>query len=549
LFRTTRPCSWRNLSLAGAVASGLVLIAFALTAVESEAKPSCGGRKATIVRGGGDDLIRAPKKGPQVIVAGAGNDRIIAKRNRDIVCAGDGNDYIAGGTGRDRLFGEAGDDLVVEGAGSGIVAAGDGDDTVIGGPGGDQIGGGPGADRLFGELQDDRINGEDGADLVVGGQGVDRLDGGGDVDWIRGDTAEDTYDGGPGTDTLSFATATPPGPEPGLDGVNVNLSSSLSVDDDARVERTTGVENVIGSPFADRLTGTGGSVRGGGGADACAGFAATACGPGAPAGAPVAYLTDLDGPDPGLVVFGRGGDDSFAVTGGGTSVQVTGSTLASGPGCQSSGGRVSCTAPATGLGYVLVWGGSGNDSLSISSAFSTGTFIKLDGGPGNDRLNGGPGSDTLWAGESGADQLFGNGGDDSLNGRTGGGDLLAAGPGSDQLVSDDPCAGHLYDGGPGQSDVAGFAYVVRGGVKARLGGVATIRGDGSCSPTRILRSSEILEGTILADILIGDRRPNLIIGREGDDLLIGSGGRDELRGDAGKDRCRPGRQGALRISC
>src|SRR5215216_5035072 len=130
LFRTTRPYSWRRLSLAVALAGGLVLIAFGLTALESEAKPSCGGRKATIVRGAGDDVIRAPKKGPQVIVAGAGNDTIIAKRNRDIVCAGDGNNYILGGTGRDRLFGEAGDDLIVEGPGSGLVAAGDGDDTV-----------------------------------------------------------------------------------------------------------------------------------------------------------------------------------------------------------------------------------------------------------------------------------------------------------------------------------------------------------------------------------------------------------------------------------
>ena len=526
----------------------MVLIAFALTALESEAKPSCGGRKATIVRGAGDDVIRAPKKGPQVIVAGAGNDAIIAKRNRDIVCAGDGNDYIAGGTGRDRIFGEAGSDFVIEGPGSGTVAAGDGDDTVIGGPGGDQIGGGPGADRLFGELQDDRIDGEGGPDLVVGGQGKDRLDGGDDSDWIRGDTAEDTYNGGAGIDTLSFATATPPGPEPDLDGISVSLSSNLSIDEDGR-ERTSGVENVVGSPFADRLAGSGGSVRGGGGPDGCAGFAATACGPGTQAGGRVAYLTDLDGPDPGLVVFGSGRDDSFAVTGGGTSVQVTGSALTAGTGCRSSGDAVSCTAPAGGLGYVLVWGGSGNDSLSVSSAFSVGTFIKLDGGPGNDRLDGGPGSDDLWAGESGADQLFGDAGDDSLNGRTGGGDLLAAGPGSDQLVSDDPCAGHRYDGGPGQSDVAGFAYVVRGGVKARLGGAATIRGDGRCSPTRILRSSEILEGTIRADILIGDHRPNLIIGREGADLLIGRGGRDELRGDAGNDRCRPGPQGALRLSC
>jgi Ca2+-binding RTX toxin-like protein len=549
---TTLPGFRRNLKTATAgvvLATGLAVSVLAVTAVEAAAKPTCGGRKATIVRGAGDDVISVPKKGVQVIVAGAGNDTIIAKRNRDIVCGGDGNDHIAGGTGRDRLFGGTGNDSIDEGPGSGTVASGDGDDTVIGGPGGDAIAGGAGTDRLFGEIQDDRISGEGGQDLVVGGQGVDQLDGGDEADWIRGDTAEDTYNGGPGTDTLSFATATPPGPETGLDGVSVSLPSSLAADEDGR-ERTSGVENLVGSPFADKLTGTGGVVRGGGGPDACAGFAVTACGPGSQAGGgPVAYLTDLDGPDPGLVLFGGAGDDSWTVTGGG-SLRVTGSALAAGPGCQpTSGGGVSCTAPAAGLGYVLLWGGSGNDSLSVGSAFSPGTLIKIDGGPGNDRLDGGPGADTLWAGESGSDQLFGNGGDDSLMGRPGGGDLLAAGPGSDQLVSDDPCAGHHYDGGPGLADVAGFAYVIRGGVIARLGGRATIRGDRGCNPTRVLRSNEILEGTIRSDVLIGDNRPNLIIGREGDDLLIGKGGHDELRGDAGNDRCRPGARGALKLSC
>jgi Ca2+-binding RTX toxin-like protein len=185
----------------------------------------------------------------------------------------------------------------------------------------------------------------------------------------------------------------------------------------------------------------------------------------------------------------------------------------------------------------VLWGDSGNDTLSIGGGLSVTTEVMADGGPGNDNLTGGPGSDILSAGESGTDQLSGGVGDDALFGFGGGPDTMDGGPGNDNIVSDNPCDGHHYIGGPGGADTAGFARVFIGGVKARLNGAATLRRRGrGCNPTHI-QGSEVLEGSIGPDFLVGTRHDNLLIGREGNDVLIGRGGHDDFRGDAGSDRC------------
>jgi Ca2+-binding RTX toxin-like protein len=520
----------------------------------AQAKPKCHGHKATVVGGNGDNVLKADKHGVQVIVAGGGNDVIIAKRNKDIVCGGPGDDRISGGTGKDELHGGAGNDFLDGGPGSDKIFGDDGTDTVVGGPGGETAHGGPGDDRMFGELQDDHLFGEGGNDLLIGGHGIDTLDGGTNDDWLRGDVNRDRYNGGSGNDTLSFATATPPGPHPTRDGVDVDLGGGYAAGDDSQ-EQVAGIENVVGSPFIDRITGPGNSVKGGGGADQCTGFAVTDCSRGPQVtGGPVAYIADAGSPDPGLVIYGGAIDDNFTINQGPTSLSITGSPLIAGPGC--TGGSVgvtltavSCTLPPVELGYVVIWGGTGNDTISVGSGFSVTTLTKGDGGPGDDVLNGGPGSDILFPGETGSDKMYGGGGDDEVVGRPGGGDLLSGGPGSDQLVSDSPCEGHIYDGGPGQSDVAGFGHVDGGSVAATLGGTAVLRGAGSCTPTRVLHSNEILEGSRGNDILVGDNRGNLIIAREGNDVLMGKGGHDELRGDTGNDRCVSGGGGAVKISC
>jgi Ca2+-binding RTX toxin-like protein len=520
---------------ASCVVSALLLIFLWTWAMDAGARPTCGGRKASVVRGPGNDLIKASKHGPQVIVAGGGNDTIIAKRNKDFVCAGDGDDLISGGTGRDKLFGEAGNDVIDEGPGSGKAFGGLGDDTLLGGGGGDTLHGDDGNDRVLGQIQDDHLWGDSGNDVIVGGHGIDEMQGGSGDDWLRGGITQDTYSGNDGSDTLSFGSATPPGPSNDLSGVSANLGSGGANGDDSP-EAVSGIENLVGSPFNDQLVGAGsGSVSGNGGNDSCSGFVTISCSPVQPA-ASIAYIANPNSPDPGLIVLGGPGNDSLTVNAIGSGFSITGQ-LSAGAGCATAGSSVSCSAPTAPLGYIVLWGDNGNDALSVGGGLPATTELMADGGPGNDNLTGGPGSDILFAGESGSDHLSGGAGDDALVGFGGGPDTMEGGPGNDDLGSTDACDGHRYVGGPGRADAASFAPGSIGGVKARLNGAATLRrSGGGCNATQI-RGSEVLEGTIGPDFLVGTRHDDLLIGREGSDVLIGRGGHDDFRGDAGRDRC------------
>ena len=534
----------RLIRASGLAALGLFLL-WSIGPAQADAA-RCGGRKADVVGGGGDNVLKSDKHGVQVIVGGAGDDLIISKRNKDIICGGPGNDRIFSGTGRDKVYGGAGDDYLDEGPGSGKVWAAGGNDIVVGGGGGERIRGGSGNDRIFGEIQDDKIFGDSGDDLLVGGQGTDKLSAGAGNDWLRGDTNQDKYFGEAGDDTASFATATPPGPHPTRDGVDVSIPAGSSRGDDSQ-ERLSGIENLIGSIFEDELTGAGGGyVRGLGGGDDCIGFSSETC-PGNVGAPPTAYVANPDSPDPGVVVFGGGSSDNVTVSQSGGALQISGS-VTPGPGCSPSGSGVVCPRPSYEFGYVLLWGGDGNDTLSVGGGLSSTTGVKGDGGPGNDVLTGGPAADVLFPGLTGSDKLIGGKGDDALAGRPGGGDLLVGGGGNDNLATDDACAGHVYDGGGGGADVAGFAQASEGaGVRARLGGTAVRRGAGGCTPTRIQNDLEVLEGTRNNDILNGNGGVDLVVGREGNDWIHGRAGRDELRGDGGNDSC-PDRT-ATKSSC
>lgn len=314
----------------------------------------CGGRKATIVGSKKRDVIRTGKGGVQVIHGMGGNDLIISKRNKDIVCGGPGDDRLYTGTGRDNVYGGGGNDYIDEGPGSGKARGGSGDDVMVGGGGGDRLRGGGGADRLFGEIQDDKLYGDAGDDLLVGGQGSDRLTGGGGDDWVRGDTNQDKYNGGGGTDTISYATATPPGPHPTRDGVTVDLAAGFAVGDDSFEGKVVGFENLIGSAFEDTLTGGGGEVRGNGGVDECSGFAVSSC---LPVGlSPIARVADGEGPDPGVVLVGSPQPESVTISETGNTIRIEGSTVVPGQGCVPSAGVVLCSSGGAEFGYILLWG-------------------------------------------------------------------------------------------------------------------------------------------------------------------------------------------------
>jgi hypothetical protein len=484
-------------------------------------------RTARVVRGtSGDDVLLGSTRS-QTILGRAGNDR---------VCAGDGNDTV---------FGQAGDD------------------TIHGEGRGDTVFGGPGADHLYGDILDDELHGGPAPDLVIGGHGVDAMYGGSGNDLLRGGTNRDCIYGQGGSNAASFATATPPGPSgSGIAGVHVDLNDptkgrcprggSGRADGDGDGEALKGIQFVVGSAFGDSIRGRpGAGVDAGLGDDSCPDFGPgqAGCGGGdeAPAGT-FAYVFESNAgtpPDSGLIVRAPQGvsheNINLSGSGGAVTVAVTGGALAAGPHCISAGSSAASCVPAAGpLDYVMVYGEDGADTINIGAGLPPDATVDADGGPGDDTLSGSGAGEVLFGGDSaGSDRLIGEGGYDALISEGGdpasGPDLLSGGPDGDQLVTDYPCAGHTFSGGAG-SDVAGFARSAVG-VRARLGGRATLAGGGcgAGSPTRILLDSEILEGTNLADRLIGSPGGETIWGRGGGDLLVGKAGADRLEGFAGSD--------------
>ncbi|MDP9188447.1 MAG: hypothetical protein M3O25_04280 [Actinomycetota bacterium] len=504
-----------------------------------------GGRGSDRLSGAGGQDILIGQIGDDRLLGGEGVDQLYGDTGSDRVRGGSGNDSIIAGPGPDAIAAGAGSDGVLAGPGGDGVKAGPGEDVVLGGGGGDRIDGDQGDDRLFGELVDDEIYGGGGDDRLSGGHGVDDVHGGAGADVLRGDFNRDFHWGDAGSDTVSYATSTPPGPTPEVNGVVVDLRSDRALEDaqastvgeDDPRELVEGIENVIGSNFDDELTGAGGgTARGLGGSETCSGFAGSDC-DAAPLGAAVSL--DAGGSDPGLLVRAGPGSESETFTLAATASAYTvtaASPISPGAGCSSAGAaRVSCPRPKAALGYATVWGGGGADQLAIGGGFPETTTVLMDGGEGSDLLTGSSGAEILLAGPGGADRIAAGAGDDALISGPGS-DVLQGGDGVDQLVTTHPCDGHDYSGGPGAGDIAGFGLTISAGIVAQIGGVAFQPGALGCRPTLIRDDLEILEGTQFGDTLYGSHRDDpLILGNEGNDVLYGLGGADVLRGERGHD--------------
>lgn len=320
---------FRTRGISGIV-GGAALIAILLVPGLAQAKPSCHGKKATVVLGGGNNKFVAKHNGhgTQVVIAGAGIDTIVTGKGPDVICGGDGNDRLQGGKGKDRVYGGTGDDVITNIKGKDSSYGEDGNDQLLGGPskesmdggigndlvngssdrdslhgglgddlmvgddgsddiwgddgtdeihggsGGEDMFGGSGDDRMYGDLLDDRMDGGSGADLLVGGHGTDAMRAGDGDDWMRGGPNGDSYNGEGGTDTISYADETPAN----INGVLANLPIGTAVTPDGN-ETIGGIENVLGSAFEDTITGTGAAndldggpgdddIIGGGGSDA-----------------------------------------------------------------------------------------------------------------------------------------------------------------------------------------------------------------------------------------------------------------------------------------
>ena len=505
------------------------------------------GRKYNVIQGTGDADELTGTPAADLIFGGAGADKIHGRGGTDIICAGAGNDFVDGGLGQDRIYGE------------------DGDDILHGGNAGDWIHGGADDDHVYGDLLDDKLYGDDGSDVLIGSHGVDHMEGGAGNDWLRGDTNGDELLGGPGEDVASFMTARPTG-KAGKNAktvMDINMKNGVANGDGAN-EPLKSIEKVIGSPFADSFVGDPDKFVSGNGADSCNG---SPCGAAVPA-LPFVFV-DARPRDTGVVVLGSTQNDHMLFSHEGGSVVVTetsGGTLHAGAHCTSiSASVVKCT-PSAPLRYLMAFGDDGNDELTIEPGFPRDFNAHLDGGDGDDDLVGADGEDVLFSGRSGVDRLDGGGGDDALISESyaddrkmsgkdypGGADTLIGRGGNDQLVTDYPCGGHHYSGGPG-IDIAGFARVGDRKIHAQLNGNISVAHKskffgkaflpGVCHVdlhgTHLEDDLEILEGSKGNDMLLGNEEDNIIWGRQGNDTLAGFGGEDVLLGHQGADQVHGG---------
>lgn len=352
--------------------------------------------------GGADNDSLFASSGNDTVYGGAGVDTLDGWDGDDILFGGSdadlllgftGNDTLYGGQGIDTLFGEDGNDLMIAFSGEGYdhFHGGNDIDTVdlqalgqahnidlsagtysVGtnnrnmtgievlymGGGADTIQGSFEAETIFGGGGTDLIRGGGGADVLYGGVGNDTLysgagamhmqgDGGNDVLHIDADfVGSATVWGGNGTDTLNLSAA--------LDGVTVDLAALFANGISFSIS-VAEVENVVGSGFADVITGndSNNQLRGGNGNDS---------------------------------LFGGVGADTL-------SGEAGADRLEGGGGNDVLSGGVGNDTVYGGVGNDVITGDNGNDVL-----YGDGGNDQIDGGGGNDTIYGGPGTDTLTGG-------------------------------------------------------------------------------------------------------------------------------------------------------
>ena len=291
-----------------------------------------------------------------------------------------------------------------------------------------------------------------------------------------------TLDGGAGNDWLDFGSS--------LIGVKIGLTKNTAKSDTKMI--LAAIENVIGSPFADKLTGniatnillggagndklSGGagndsldggagddklnggdgddSLNGGDGADKING------GSGndsllANAGNDLFKAVELGLPPVPPIIFASNGALTVAGDPNAPTNDVISATIVTVP-CQTVGqcptvGSILITingvshssdptyaafdpaltgATKTTVKSILIQGNDGNDSITLGNGFDAANgHITLRGGAGDDSIQGGATNETL-LGNSGDDSLVGNDGNDSLKGG-GGNDTVLGGLGDD----------------------------------------------------------------------------------------------------------------------
>jgi Ca2+-binding RTX toxin-like protein len=229
------------------------------------------------------DVFSGTSNGSSNILYGMGGD--------DLINGGTAADQLFGGNGDDSLVGLEGDDVIYGGAGADRLAGGDGNDQLYGGAGADRFEGDAGfdfaryddeaavtvnlstgatggaalgdvfiaVDGLIGSAFNDSLTANDGVNSLYGLAGADTLRGLGDADSLYGGDGNDSLYGGTGADVIDGGA--------NFDFARYDdLASAVTVDLGTGVtggaaagDILTSIEGLVGSNFADTLTGDAGA--------------------------------------------------------------------------------------------------------------------------------------------------------------------------------------------------------------------------------------------------------------------------------------------------
>ncbi|KAF0189654.1 MAG: hemolysin-type calcium-binding [Desulfobulbaceae bacterium] len=271
--------------------------------------------------GAGSDTL----SGFENLLGSAYNDILTGDGSANIITGGSGDDMLIGGAGADSLNGGLGTDTVSYAtSGAGVTITINGGAGVGGDAAGDLL---TGIENLVGSNFGDTLTGDGGANLFIAGNGNDTLNGLGGMDTV-------SY-----VNATAFITAYLP------DGTVTGGSGSDSV---------SNIENIIGSIFADSLTGNDSDniIEGGAGAD---------------------------------TLIGGAGNDTASYVGSDAGVNVSLVSGATNTGGHAAGDSL--------LGFENLLGSAFNDTLTGDLNSNM-----LDGGAGDDILIGGVGADALIGG-------------------------------------------------------------------------------------------------------------------------------------------------------
>jgi Ca2+-binding RTX toxin-like protein len=465
------------------------------------------------IRGlGGNDILNG-EDGNDTIYGGDGTDWLDGGKNNDTLYGGNDNDYLFGQSGDDQLYGEDNNDYLDGGAGADRLDGGDGNDTVsyflsdagvhvsldpfhllgTGNWGGDAEG-----DTLFsienlsGSNFDDELYGNDHANQLWGNEGNDVINGGGGADQIYG---------GGGIDTVSY--------EGSPEGVYVSLmANAINFHGDAAGDQLHDIENLIGTPYADFLSGDDGdnTLNGLDGDNTLLGYGGNDVLWG---GEDHDLISGGDGSD---VLKGFGGDDS-----------LTGGDLAD----TMWGGTGNDTYDVDNAGdVVLEYANEGIDTVVASIPYTLGanvenlTLTNVGGlnGTGNDLDNNILGNDynNVLNGGGGADTITSFGGDDIIDGGANA-DTMEGGQGFDIYIVDDPgdvVTEYVGEGFDQVQTTVSYALTAGSEVEVLYADPAT-----TTAPIN----------------LVGNEFDNFLTGNDGVNILAGGLGLDTLRGKGGAD--------------